>query len=47
MIDYQKNLRKNRRPYQAIALRSRLTPEEIAKIAVNEYQLPGVEVQRS
>ncbi len=43
--DFYKSLKTNRRPYQAIPLRFRLTEEEIAKIAVNEYRLDGVEVQ--
>ncbi len=43
--DFYKSLKANRRPYQAIPLRFRLTEEEIAKIAVNEYRLDGVEVQ--
>ena len=35
----------NRRPYQPVPLRYRLTEEDIARIAVNEYSLPGVEVK--
>ena len=35
----------NRRPYQPVPLRYRLTEAEIAKIAVNNYRLPGVEVE--
>lgn len=43
--DFQKALTSRRRPYQPIPLRYRLTEVEIAKIAVNEYRLDGVEVQ--
>jgi penicillin-binding protein 2 len=43
--DFYKSLKTNRRPYQPIPLRFRLTEEEIAKIAVNEYRLDGVEVE--
>lgn len=44
--DFYKAYRKgNRRPYQPVPLRYHLAPDEIAKIAVNEYRLPGVEVQ--
>ncbi len=43
--DFYKSLKTNRRPYQPIPLRYRLTEEEIAKIAVNEYRLAGVEVE--
>lgn len=35
----------NRRPYQPVPLRYRLSEAEIAKIAVNNYRLPGVEVE--
>lgn len=38
-------LRQRRRPYEPVPLRYRLTEDEIAKIAVNEYQLEGVEVE--
>ncbi len=41
--DFYKSLKTNRRPYQPIPLRFRLTEEEIARIAVNEYRLDGVE----
>lgn len=43
--DFYKFLKTNRRPYQPIPLRFRLTEEEIARIAVNEYRLDGVEVE--
>ena len=43
--DFQRSRKSNRRPYQPIPLRYRLNEGEIAKIAVNEYRLPGVEVQ--
>ncbi len=42
---FYKTLKSGRRPYQAVPLRYRLTEEEIARIAVNEYRLPGVEVE--
>ncbi|MBD2858864.1 penicillin-binding protein 2 [Spongiibacter sp. KMU-158] len=40
---FERRLR-HRRPYQGIPLKFRLTEEEIAKLAVNSYRLPGVEV---
>lgn len=43
--DFYKSLNTNRRPYQPIPLRFRLTEKEIARIAVNEYRLDGVEVE--
>lgn len=35
---------KRRRPFQAVTLKFSLTDEEIAKIAVNQYRLPGVDI---
>lgn len=40
---FRKRLRE-RRPYQAVPLRFRLTEQEIAVIAINRYRLPGVDV---
>lgn len=53
LIDVKDNDRKNfyralkqrRRPYESVPLRYQLTEQEIAKIAVNEYNLEGVEVE--
>lgn len=42
---FQTRLRHRRHPYEAIPLRYQLTEEEIAKLAVNEYRLEGVEVK--
>lgn len=42
---FYKSLESGRRPYQAAPLRYQLTEKEIARIAVNEYRLPGVEVE--
>ncbi|MGK0442658.1 MAG: penicillin-binding protein 2 [Pseudohongiellaceae bacterium] len=39
-----KQLLKRRRAYQAVTLKSQLTEDEIASIAVNRYRLPGVDV---
>ncbi|MGH1485137.1 MAG: penicillin-binding protein 2 [Cellvibrionaceae bacterium] len=43
--DFYRSLKSSRRPYQPIPLRYRLDESEIAKIAVNEYRLSGVEVE--
>ncbi len=43
--NFQKALRLRRRPYESVPLRYRLTEEEIAQIAVNEYRLDGVEIE--
>lgn len=42
---FYKGLKQRRRPFEAVPLRYRLTEDEIAKIAVNEYRLTGVEVE--
>ncbi|WP_271273189.1 penicillin-binding protein 2 [Aliamphritea hakodatensis] len=42
---FRKRLKQRRRPYETVPLRFRLTPEEIAKIGVNYYRLPGVQVE--
>lgn len=43
--NFHRAVRQRRRPFEPIPLRYRLTEEEIARIAVNEYQLDGVEVE--
>jgi len=42
---FHKRLGQRRRPFEAVPLRYRLKEDEIARIAVNEYRLPGVEVE--
>ncbi len=42
---FRKRLRQRRRPFEAVPLRYRLTEAEIARLAVNEYRLQGVEVE--
>lgn len=42
---FQRNLKKRRRPFEAIPLRFQLDENEIAKLAVNKYRLEGVEVE--
>lgn len=42
---FRKRLKQRRRPYETVPLRFRLTDEEIAKIAVNYQNLPGVQVE--
>ena len=43
--DFYRFYKGNRRPFQPIPLRHRLTEEEIARIAVNKHQFSGVEVE--
>ena len=42
---FRKALKQRRRPFEATPLRYRLTEEEIARLAVNEYRLEGAEVE--
>lgn len=41
---FHKRLKQRRRPFEPVPLRYRLTEDEIARIAVNEYRLPGIKV---
>lgn len=42
---FERRIRERRRPFESVPLRLRLTEAQIAKIAVNRYRLPGVEVE--
>ncbi|MCG8316596.1 MAG: penicillin-binding protein 2 [Pseudomonadales bacterium] len=42
---FYKRLEQRRRPFTPVALHYRLTEEEIAKIAVQQHELPGVEIE--
>lgn len=41
---FRERLKRKQRPYEGVMLRSNLDDEQIARIAVNRYRLPGVEV---
>lgn len=41
---FLRHLKEYRRPYEPVTLRYNLTEEEIAKLAVHRYDLPGVDV---
>jgi len=43
--NYEKRLKRRRRPYEAVTLRESLSEAEVARLAVNRYRLPGVEVR--
>ncbi|RMF17954.1 MAG: penicillin-binding protein 2 [Gammaproteobacteria bacterium] len=45
IASFRKRLKQRRRPYEGVILRSRLTDEEIARVAVNKHRLKGVDVQ--
>ena len=42
---FQIQRKQYRRPYEGVELRFRLNEEEVAKLAVNEFRLPGIEVE--
>lgn len=42
---FNKRLRNRRKPYEPVPLKSKLTENEIAKLAVQRHLLPGVEVE--
>jgi penicillin-binding protein 2 len=44
IANFKKRLKRSRRPYSAVPLRQGLTDEEIARVAVHEHRLPGVQV---
>ena len=44
-IDRFHRFRRQKRRFEGIPLRFRLTEEEVARIAVNQYRLPGVEIR--
>lgn len=41
---FRDRLKRRQRPYEGVMLRSNLDDDQIARIAVNRYRLPGVEV---
>lgn len=45
LANYNKRLKRKRRPYEAVTLRDVLSEAESARLAVNRYRLPGVEVR--
>ncbi|BFM05443.1 penicillin-binding protein 2 [Halioxenophilus aromaticivorans] len=42
---FKHRLQQRRRPFESVPLRYRLAEDEIARVAVNEFRLPGVEVE--
>ncbi|MDN3640830.1 penicillin-binding protein 2 [Simiduia curdlanivorans] len=44
LTTFLERMKQRRRPFEAVPLRYRLSEEEIARLAVNEYRLEGVEV---
>jgi penicillin-binding protein 2 len=45
ITSFKKRLSQRQRPFEAVPVLYRLTPEEIARVSVNSYALPGVEIE--
>jgi penicillin-binding protein 2 len=45
LVNYERRLKRKRRPYEPITLREVLSEAESARLAVNRHRLPGVEVR--
>ena len=43
--DFNKDLRRGRKPFEPVTLMVGLSEEQIAKIAVNQFRLPGLDVE--
>lgn len=44
---FKRRLKRRQRPFQSVPLLFKLTPKEIARIGVNKYDLPGVQIEAS
>ncbi|MDZ7684126.1 MAG: hypothetical protein U5O39_03225 [Gammaproteobacteria bacterium] len=42
---FERRLKRGRRPFESVPLRLKLTGEEIARISVNRFELPGVDIE--
>lgn len=42
---FKRRLSRRQRPYESVPVLFRMTPDEIARVSVNRYRLPGVEVE--
>ncbi len=45
VASFKRRLSRRQRPYESVPVLFRMTPEEIARVSVNRYRLPGVEVE--
>lgn len=42
---FERRMKRGRRPFESVPVRLKLTQEEIARISVNRFALPGVEIE--
>ncbi len=45
IANFKKRMSRRQRPFESVPVLYRLTPEEIARVSVNNYALPGVEIE--
>ena len=45
IASFKKRMSRRQRPFESVPVLYRLTPEEIARVSVNNYALPGVEIE--
>ncbi len=45
MAAFERRLKRSRRPFESVPVRLKLTQEEIARVSVNRFALPGVEIE--
>ncbi len=45
LASFKRRMKRRQRPYESVPILFRMTPEEIARLSVNRYRLPGVEVE--
>lgn len=45
IASFKRRLMRRQRPYESVPVLFRMTPEEIARVSVNRYRLPGIEVE--
>ncbi len=42
---FKRRLKRRQRPFESVPILFKLSPEEIARVSVNQYALPGVEIE--
>jgi penicillin-binding protein 2 len=45
IASFKRRLKRRQRPFESVPVLFKMTPEEIARVSVNRYRLPGVEVE--
>ena len=45
IASFKRRLKRRQRPFESVPILFRMTPQEIARVSVNRYRMPGVEVE--